>query len=168
MNVATPAWAHFIGWSAGCWELFEDELYFGGYELVAKAWTGTSDGGTAIAGSAVGAFTELRAPGVQKRATMFGTVLYTNGNPELTGGVNVDYNTQANTAALQTQTSGYGIWDTGTWDSATWGPEVDIRISWNGAAGVGNAFAPTMNTSTSSIQVQWVNSTIIYEEGGLV
>ncbi len=168
MNVATPAWAHFTGWPAGCFEMFEDELYFGSFNVVAKAWSGTDDGGDDISAEAVGAFLELGAPGIQKRATMFGTILYANGNPMLSGGVNVDYDTRPNTSSLQTQSSNFGLWDSGVWDTAIWGPSLDIRRSWNGAAGVGNAFASTLNSQTSDITVQWVNSTITYEEGGLV
>ena len=168
MNVATPAWAHFTGWPAGCFEMFEDELYFGSFDVVAKAWSGTDDGGDDISAEAVGAFLELGAPGIQKRATMFGTILYANGNPMLSGGVNVDYDTRPNTSSLQTQSSNFGLWDSGVWDTAIWGPSLDIRRSWNGAAGVGNAFASTLNSQTSDITVQWVNSTITYEEGGLV
>ena len=168
MNTITKAWAKFTGWDAGCWEIFEDELYFGGYQMIGKAWTGADDDGTAIETAAVQAFSELGSPGIQKRATMFGTVLYTNGNPSIFGGVNVDYDTRENPASLQVQTSIYGLWDSGTWDSAVWGPDLDIRKSWNAAAGVGNAFAPTINTNTSAIYLQWVNSTIVYEEGGYI
>lgn len=168
MNTITKAWCQFSEWNAGCWEVYNDDLYFGGFELVARAWNGTSDAGVAIETAAVQAFSELDAPGVQKRATLFQTLFYTTGTPEVTGGVNVDYDTQENTASLQVQTSLYGIWDSGLWDSAIWGPDLDIRKSWNGAAGVGNAFAPTLNTSTVDITLQWVNSTIVYEEGGFI
>jgi hypothetical protein len=168
MNTITKAWAKFSGWDAGCWEIFEDELYFGGYQIIGKAWSGSDDNDAVIETSAVQAFSELGRPGIQKRVTMFGTVLYTNGSPSINGGVNVDYDTRENIASLQTQASIYGLWGTGTWDSAVWGPDLDIRKSWNAAAGVGNAFAPTLNTSTSGINVQWVNSTIIFEEGGFI
>ena len=168
LNAATPAWAHFTGWDAGCWEVFKDDLYFGGFQLVAKAWTGTSDNGEVVETLAVQAFSELGAPGIQKRITMLGNVLYTNGNLEIFGGVNVDYDTRPSTSTLQIENSVYGLWDSGVWDTAIWGPDLDIRRSWNGASGVGNAFAPVLNTSNANVQVQWVNSTIIFEEGGFV
>ena len=168
MNTITKAPCRFTEWNAGCWEVYQDELYYGGYQLVAKAWTGTSDGGDEIECEAVQAFSDLGKPGIEKRATMLGLVLYANGNPDLVGGVNVDYDTTPNSASLETQASIYGIWDSGTWNTSIWGPELDIRRSWNGAAGVGDMFAPTLNTSTDNVSVQWVDSTVIFEEGGLV
>ena len=168
MNTRTKAWCRFKGWNAGCWEIYQDELYFGAYQLIAKAWSGTNDAGGAIEAAAIQAFSELGQPGVQKQAKIFQTLFYTTGSPDLTGGVNVDYDTSENTASLQVQTSLYGLWDTGTWDSAIWGPDLEIRKSWNGVAGVGNAFAPTLNADTVDVQVQWVNSTIVFEEGGFV
>ena len=168
MNATTKAWCRFTAIHAGCWENYNNLLYFGDFEFIGKAWDGTSDAGTEIETAAVQAFSELKRPGVQKRVTLFQTLFYTNGQPEVTGGINVDYDTTENTASLQTQGSLYGVWDEGTWDSAKWAPDLDVRRSWNGAAGVGNAFAPTLNTSTADMTLQWVNSTIVFEEGGYV
>ena len=168
MNTRTKAWCRFTGMNAGCWEIYQDELYFGGFEFIGKAWSGTNDAGSAIEAAAIQAFSELGKPGVQKQAKLFQTLFYTTGAPELTGGVNVDYDTTENTASLQVQASLYGLWDGATWDSDIWGPDLEIRKSWNGVAGVGNAFAPTLNADTVDVQLQWVNSTIVFEEGGFV
>lgn len=168
MNTITKAWCNFDGWEAGCWEIFEDDLYFGGNGFVGKAWSSNADAGAAIETNALQAFNYLGKPGLQKRATMFQPIFYTTGSPTVFGGVNVDFDTSVNSSSLQVQTSLYGLWDTATFGQAIWGPDLDIRKAWNGAAGVGNAFAPTLNTSTAGMQLQWVNSTIVYEEGGIL
>lgn len=168
MNTITKAWCNFDGWEAGCWEIFEDELFFGSNGFVGKAWSSNDDAGEAIETNALQAFNYLGKPGIQKRATLFQPIFYTTGSPDVFGGVNVDFDTSVNASSLQVQTSPYALWDTGTFDQSMWGPDLDIRKAWNGAAGVGNAFAPTLNTSTAGMQLQWVNSTIVYEEGGIL
>ena len=168
MNTTTKAWCRFKNMNAGCWEIYQDELYFGSLNFIGKAWETTNDAGSAIVGNAIQAFSELGRPGIQKQAKLFQTLFYTTGSPTLTGGVNVDYDTFENTASLQVQSSAYGIWDSATWDTSRWGSDLELRKSWNGVAGVGNAFAPTLNADATDVQLQWVNSTIIFEEGGYI
>lgn len=168
MNTTKKTWWPFTGWNAGCWEVYQDDLYFGSYQFVGKAWDSNADAGEAIASSGLQAFNYLGKAGMQKRVTMFQPTFYTNGSPEVFGGVNVDFDTSENTTAVQIQTSLYGLWDTGSWDSALWAPDLDVRKSWNGARGVGNAFAPTLNAETDGIELQWVNSTLVFEEGGIL
>lgn len=168
MNTITKAWAQFTGWAAGCWAVFNNRLYFGGYNLVGQAWNSNADADGAISTTALQAFNYLGSPGRQKRMTMFQPILYTTGSPSVSGGVNVDFDTTENTAAVVVQPSLYALWDTATWDTSLWGPDLDLRKLWNGAKGVGNAFAPVLNTSSNGIQLQWVNSTLVYEEGAFV
>lgn len=168
MNTIKKNWWPFTGWNAGCWEIFEDEIYFGSYQFIGKAWESQADAGMDISLNGLQAFNYLGRPGIQKRVTMFQPIFYTNGSPEIFGGVNVDFDTSANTSELQVQTSLYGLWDTATWDSGQWAPNIDLRKSWNGARGVGNAFAPTLNGEINGIDLQWVNSTVVFEQGGIV
>ena len=168
MNTITKAWTKFSGWNAGCWVVYNNILYFGGYQFVGRAWDGTSDAGTDISVNAIQAFNDLKRPGRTKRATMFKATFYTNGSPEIFGGLNIDYNTTKNESSLQVQTSLYGTWDTGTWDSSLWAPALDVRNSWNGAAGVGDSFAPTITGDFADIDFQWITSSIVFEQGGIL
>jgi len=168
MNTIKKTWWPFSGWNAGCWEVFNDILYFGGYQLVGRAWNSNADAGTDISVRGIQAFNYLNKAGIEKRVTAFETVYYTSGSPSVFGGVNVDFDTTENDSSLETRTSLYGTWDTGKFDSALWAPAIDLRKSWNGARGVGNAFAPTINADINGIELQWVNSTIVYEEGAFL
>jgi hypothetical protein len=38
MNNITKSWCNFTGWNANCWEIFENQPYFGGYGYVGHAW----------------------------------------------------------------------------------------------------------------------------------
>lgn len=168
MNTITKSWCRFTGWNASCWEIFQDQIYFGTFEGVNKAWSGQIDGATAISTECVQAFSELGRKGLQKRATMFQPILSVNGSLSLFGGVNIDFDTSTSSAQLATTPSLYGAWDSGVWDTSIWGPDVDIRKIWNGAKGVGKYFAPSMNTSISNTTLQWMSSTIVFEEGGVI
>jgi len=168
MNNITKAWGNFTGWNANCWTIFEDNAYFGGNETVYRAWDGYTDSGLDISTNALQAFNYLGSPGTLKRVVLVQPMLFTNGSPELFGGVNVDFDLAENTGALSLQMSGYGQWDSGVFDAAIWGPDVELRKAWQGATGIGQYFAPTLNSETSGIQLQWVSTTVVYERGGIV
>jgi hypothetical protein len=168
MNTYINGWAQFTGWEAGCWELYNDQPYFGGNGFIGKAWDGYTDAGASITANCVQAFNYLGKPGIQKRAQLFQPIFYTNGTPSIQGGVNVDFDTTIQGQTLQVQTSPYAQWDRDAWDVGIFAPDLDVRKSWNGAKGVGNAFAPAFTAVCDGIQLQWVNSTLTFEEGGIV
>lgn len=168
MNTVTKAWAQFTGWQSNCWEMFDGVAYFGGNGFVGMAWESNSDAGIDIDVAAIQAFNYLGKPGIQKRMNLFQPLFYTNGSPSIFGGVNVDFDTTISTTQVQVQPSVYAMWDSAVWDSSKWAPDIDLRKSWNGAIGVGNAFAPALNSSINGIELQWVNSTLVWEEGGIL
>jgi len=60
------------------------------------------------------------------------------------------------------------MWDSAIWDQSLWAPDIDLRKSWNGARGIGNAFAPAFNATVNESELRWVNSTLVWEEGGIL
>ena len=57
MNNITKAWCNFTGWNANCWQVLNDNPYFGGNGFVGKAWDSTyADNSTNIATNALQAF----------------------------------------------------------------------------------------------------------------
>ncbi|HXC38414.1 MAG TPA: hypothetical protein VN667_05665, partial [Burkholderiales bacterium] len=78
MNTITGAWCNFTGWPANCWELFQDNPYFGGNTVVYQAWSGNDDAGVNISANALQAFSAFGMPGVKKRFTRIRPVLLSN------------------------------------------------------------------------------------------
>jgi hypothetical protein len=62
MNTVNNAWCTFSGWGAAVFEVWNDELYFGGNGYVAKCDTGTTDDGAAIPGTIIPAYSQFGSP----------------------------------------------------------------------------------------------------------
>ena len=164
-NNITKAWCNFTGWAANCWELLNDEPYFGGNGFVGRAWYGTDDNGNDIAAGALQAF-HVYAGATQKQCKMVRFHLSSDGSPSIYGNVNTDYDTQDRSAQLLAINPQYGTWDAGLWDISIWGSGLVPSAEWQGATGIGYSFAPFLKTSTNGIQLQWTATDMVFEAGG--
>lgn len=165
MNTITGSWCNFQGWYANCWELFNDDPYFGGNGFVGKAWNSTADAGSPISWAALQAFNKF-GNGRQKRFTSFRPAFQTTGLPTINGGINVDFDQSSPTSQLAIVSGTGATWDTGVWDTATWGG-YNFSRAWQGAAGVGEFGAVNLSGTSTGIEVQWLNTDITMEVGGI-
>ena len=60
------------------------------------------------------------------------------------------------------------MWDVGLWDAAIWGGDLNVSRQWQGATGLGYAFAPRLKTASQGIRVQWVATDLVMERGGIL
>lgn len=178
MNTITKSWCRFEGWDANCFELFEDQLYQGGDEVVYKSWSGTADeylsGSDTLQADIVGevqqAFTYLKGPTQLKRLTLMRpTFQCTVTNPPITAGINVDYKTTVPSSTLtgsvsQTQSA----WNTSAWNVTPWAGGLQPITAWQGAQGIGYAVSPHYAVSTHGIQILLMSTDIVFESGGIV
>jgi len=167
MNTITKSWCNFTGWSANCWEIYQDDPYFGGNGYVGKAWNGTVDHTSNINGFALQSFQNYGSA-TQKQCKMIRYHLLSNGTPAIFGNVNVDYNLADQSAQLNFSVTQYGVWDSGLWDVAYWGGGLNPTADWQGTTGIGYSFAPTLNTATQGIELQWVATDLVFEAGGVL
>lgn len=168
MNTISKAWCNFTGWNANCWELYNDDLYFGGNQFVGKAWNGLDDNGTAITADGLQAFNYFGDTARKKRFTMMQPSLQTNGTPSILAAINTDFSLADPTAALSFSPTSYAVWDTSLWDSGVWGSDLVISDAWQGATGLGYCGAPRLKSQASGIQVQWNNTNVLYEVGAFI
>lgn len=167
MNTITNSWCNFTGWEANCWEIFNDDPYFGGNGFVGKAWNGLVDNTSDIQAFGLQAFNYFGSD-IEKQCTMIRPHILTNGSPSIYGNVNSDFDLSDTTAALSFSSTSYGVWDTAVWDTAVWGASLVAVADWQGATGVGYCFAPLLKVSAQGIQVQWVSSDLVFESGGVL
>jgi hypothetical protein len=165
MNTITGSWCNFQGWAAACWELFNDDPYFGGQNFVGKAWNTNADAGTAISWSALQAFNKF-GNGRQKRFTSFRPAFQTTGLPQINGGINVDFDQTAPASQLAVASGSGATWDSGTWDSGVWGG-YNFTRAWQGAAGVGEFGAVNLAGTSLGMELQWLNTDVTMETGGI-
>lgn len=164
MNTINQSWCNFTGWAANCWELFNDQPYFGGNGVVGLAWNTNADNGGNIFSNGLQAFSKL-GTNAQKRVTLMRPVFRSNGTPTIFAGINVDYDQSDNTAPLSfSAPTASGIWNVGLWNVAKWGSTaLNIFKNWQGASGIGMAIAPRFKTASQGIDVRWDANDIVFE-----
>lgn len=168
MNTITGSWCNFTGWEANCFELYSDDLYFGGTDFIAKAWDTNADSGQAITTQALQAFSYYGATAQLKRFTMMRPTFYASSPPSVSGQINVDFDNAPASATLASASAVGALWDTGVWDTALWGAGLELSRLWQGASGVGYCGAPNIKTSTNAIDLQWLATDVVFETGGII
>lgn len=169
MNNITKSWCRFTDWNANCFNILNDELYFGGNEYVAEAWTigstGYVDDANNITGRILQAFNYFDTRGVKKYFTRARPSIFSNGQPAINIDINVDFDLSASTAALAYTPTLYGTWDTSLWDAGIWGSSDVINNNWQGVTGIGYCAATQLNSSSRNLQIQWASTDIVYQLG---
>ncbi len=138
MNTLSGAWCQFIGMAANCWELLNDDPYFGGNDgVIYKADTSGTDGGNTLSADMMTAFNYYGTHGNQKRWTMCRPQLTTDGsvNPGL--GFNVDFREDAPLSVPNTQIVSSSLWDVALWDVGTWAGDIRTVANWTSVTGIG-------------------------------
>lgn len=166
MNTITKSWAQFTGWSAYCWEIYEDDPYFGGAGYVGKAWDdGYIDDTNNIVTSTIQAFNYMGARGVKKYFTRARPSIFSNGSPAIGVGMNIDFDTSDTTAPVTFAPTSFARWDVSTWGSGVWGAGLAIQNTWLGITGIGYCGGLQMKTASSGLEIQWASTDVVYQTG---
>ena len=166
MNTITTSWCRFTGWGAYCCEIYQDDPYFGGDGFVGHAWDDNYQDNTAnISTNVLQAFNYFDSRGVKKYFTRARPSIFTNGQPQIFVGMNVDFEVANNTAALSYSGSTPGLWDSGTWDYSTWGANLAITNNWQGITGIGYCGALQFNSASSGLQIEWASTDVVFQTG---
>ena len=168
MNTITKSWCQFTGWAAYCWEIYGDDPYFGSDGYVGHSWDDSyTDDTSNITTTTLQAFNYFGERGVKKYFTRAHPAIFTNGDPVLGVGMNIDFNTSDTTAPVTFTGSAYGVWDSSTskWDTAIWGADLGIQNTWLGITGIGYCGGLQMKTASSGLQIQWASTDVVYQTG---
>lgn len=166
MNTQHGAWCRFTGWDANCFEIFGDDLYYGGSGVVIKADTGTDDLGNNIVGYVQQAFSYFKSKGLQKIFKMARPIFQSESFFFPAIGMNVDFKLTRKPAS-QTLTIGTGAeWDVALWDTAEWALGDVISRDWRSISGVGIAGGLNISTNFKGSKTEWISTDVVYEVGG--
>ena len=168
MNTITGGWCNFTGWNANCFELYNDELYFGGPTYVAKAWDTAEDDGGSIAIDGLQAFNYFGSRGQLKRFTMMRPMLRINSTQTVNAGMNVDFDQSAPVSSIGTASFSGALWDTALWDSGLWSSTLSVSAVWQGATGVGYCGAPHLQANLDGASLEWLSTDVVLEPGAIV
>ncbi len=173
MNVLSGAWCRFTGWNANVWELFGDNLYFGGNTgAVNLSFSGGSDNGAVVNLDMQCAYNYFEDPGRIKRMTMIQPLLIVGGLTTPTVLVDADFQDD-DTAAPVSTLQGNVLWDVAIWDVALWPPESAAQVEWYSVEALGHALAVrmklTLNNTSPTAPILQVNAfNVILEMGGFI
>ncbi|MDE3023912.1 MAG: hypothetical protein KGI54_19005, partial [Pseudomonadota bacterium] len=172
MNTITKAWCNFTGWAANCWQLFNDEPYFGANGMVGRAWNGFDDNGVninALAQQAFNSFSSFLAwEGKLRRFVMARPILSTSGSPSAAINLNVDYDTSVPNGSLSFTGNTAAKWDVAQWDNAVWGSGQVISKNWYGVNGIGYTASINLQVASKGIETHWLSTEIVFEVGNIL
>ena len=166
MNTIVGSWCNFTGWPANCFVLHKQDLYFGGTNYVAKAWTTDhADDGLPISAGALQAFNYFGSRGTQKIFTRARPNIIVDGSPTIFVGVNTDFQTADTSSPLSYAASTAAKWDTAVWDSALWDVGTQTIVEWQGVNGVGYCGAINFRSSSKSLSLDWSATDVVFQQG---
>lgn len=168
MNTITGAWCSFTGWHANAWELYKDQIYFGGENYVGLAWYGNDDAGSAIPFDGKQAFNYFGRQGVLKRFTMMRPIISATGTPAIYANVNVDFDDSQFQTTLTYSGTASATWDFAKWDVAAWPGSYSISKQWQGVNGVGYCAAPRLIGQSKYIDIQWMSTDLVMQGGAVL
>ena len=168
MNTITGAWARFQGWDANCWVIHENNLYFGGNQIIGRAWNQLSDDGLDITALARQAFNYFGSRGRRKRFTHLRPVFSTNGSVDIYTNINVDFRDMGSTSLVTYSPAGAALWDSAVWDQDVWSSEILPQTSFTGATGEGLCASVRVQTTIGGIQLHWISTDVVMEDGAIL
>lgn len=172
MNTITGAWARFTGIACNCWEIYDEEPYFGGNQYVGRFWNGFSDrdasGAVNINGLCRQAFNYFDSRGRKKRWTMGRPIFSSDGTPTVLMSLNTDYADNDSTATLSFSPTSYAIWDTSLWDTGVWGGGLSVLRNWQNLAGIGQCASIRLRLASQGLETHWQATDLCYEYGGVI
>jgi len=153
MNTLTGAWCQFLGWNSNCYEIFNDNLYFGdNIGEINQAYAGISDIDQPIVADMQCAFNWFDEPGREKRMTMIQPLLTLGGLLTPTIAVDTDFETSTAVAPVSFF-SGGALWDVAKWDIALWPVLSTNYKSWLSVQAIGHAMAVRMRVNVQGPSV---------------
>lgn len=168
MNTITRAWCLFTGWQAFCWEVWGEEMYFGGAGFVAKAFTGYSDFGNNIVAYTKPAFNYFGTP-LQKHFKLVRPLISTSGRVSVGLGLDVDFSDVDRLGSIDILNPLESNWNLDNWDEAVWGPEYAIQNEWYSIdAYTGSCAALRLRIAAKDVRVGWTSTDFAFLKGGVL
>lgn len=171
MHTITKSWARFTNIDANCWEIHNDDIYFGGTAFVGQFWNTDSDNGNNINATVQQAYNYFDSRGTQKRYTLVRPIITTVGGfPSILCGLNVDFEegNATGTISFNPSANSNGVWDSSTWDNAIWGGASVINKNWQGVTGIGYCASLQLTAASQGITVRWASTDFVMETGGVI
>lgn len=168
MNTISGSWCRFKGWAANCFELFGDDLYYGGNGVVYKAWQGQNDAGVNINAEALQAFNYFGNRSMMKEWTLARPLISIDNNTGFVFGINTDFDMSPPVGVPTFTATSAGQWDVALWDVGIWGGDPSVQKQWQSVNGVGQCAAIHIVAATNVGRIEWSATDYAYKPGGIL
>lgn len=172
MNTITGNWCTFgklnSPWLAACFELWEDNLYFGGNTYLAQCDTGQTDNNGNIQATGKQAFSYFGERGTNKLFTLVRPILIANGSLQAAIDLNVNFEDRVPTSS-PTFSSGAGSpWNTSPWNTSPWTSGNNVIQDWDTPNAIGFCASVYMKVTAANLGVSWQSTDFAYQQGGVL
>lgn len=144
------------GWNARTFEVYDEELYFGGDSTIYKADSGFIDGTDGITVDVQQAFSNL-GESRPKTINYYRPVIETTGEIDINFNVYFDFDQTPLTQVVNVQGVG-APWDTSPWDTTAWSPQNLIKTTQYFASGQGRYLSIGFTTTLKGQELKWYNT----------
>lgn len=168
MNTITGAWCRFTGWPANCFELYGDEVYFGGNGSTYKAWQAYNDFDNNINAEALQAFSYFGNRGMLKEFTLAQPLIAINNSTGFRFGINTDFDMTPPIGVPTFVASTSAQWGVDKWGTGKWGGQPVIQKAWQTVNGIGYCGALHILAATSTGQIEWSATTFAFKPAGVL
>jgi len=162
------AWCRFRNWNANCWEVQQDNLYYGGQGgVLYLADVGTTDNGAAILCDGKPAFSYFGSED-QKRFLMARPIFRSSANLNVVPIIlNLDFG-DVMSPGPPSNVGAVSPWNTSPWNTTPWSSQVPTYQikNWLGVSGIGAAASGRFSFLASNIALQWQSVDYLFEPGG--
>lgn len=173
-NTVTDGWSSFSGWSAFCFAMQRDVMFFGtngGVNQAFVGWTDSADftgnNGTKYRATAQQAFNYFGKPGQKKHYKLVRVNSASSLAPQIAVGLNTDFVIGVTPAAIATYTTPQTVWGGASWGSASWSPAQQAVKSWQVVSGIGYAASLTVSIEVVG-KTTWSATDWVLEVGGVI
>ena len=170
-NTITGAWTKFIGWDATVMLVTSAGLFYGNGNSVQKAWVGDSDNSVPITATVLPSYQYFGNMARNKMFTMVKPYMLSNGRPRVLYDVNVDFVNNPPTGELSYEATTGMVWNAMNWGNANmkWGGDMTVFTSgWKTVGRIGNAATLSMIVQNNGSEVQFMNWSAAYQQGGVL
>lgn len=171
MNSITKSWCSFSGWASNCQIVFKSELYQASGTKTFKSWTGLSDSGIPITGTAQTAYNKLKYS-YQKQVALVRPNIAIDNAATLSLAFDSDFRVFGGSGSISTYSvsTGSSLWGTGIWNTSTWGAgSIPIASAWATVPNTpGYLQSFRLQLTTSSSKFSWTSTDFIIRKAGVL
>jgi hypothetical protein len=154
MNTLTGAWCRFKGWNANCFEVFNDNLYFGSNDgTLHQADVGAADDDQAIDAVGQTSYQYFREKGRLKQWKMIQPLVTTGSDSRPAVGISTDFKANASLGTPTAAVNPAATYDNAIWDFSTYPTEAQTVADWTFVNGIGQAASVHFRAQTSRSNV---------------